>query len=78
MATLLGIRKDNVEAEIAAMVSEGMLRAKINRMEGTVLFQQEGANRELLVDDWNSDVKSLMKLMEDTCYLVNRQLPSKA
>lgn len=78
MSTLLGIRKDNVEAEIADMVSQHMLRAKINRLEGVVHFKQEANSlRETLVDNWNSDIKSLLTLVEDTCYLVNRQVAKK-
>ena len=73
LSKLIGVQDDRAEAEIGDMVVNKRIQAKINRLAWEVTFkkQNQGANEKL--GDWNSDIKSLLDKVEQTCHLINRE-----
>jgi len=66
----MGVGVERCEHEIADMVYNKSLIAKINRLEGVVVFKKtETVNEQL--NTWNSDIRSLLGKIEETCHLIN-------
>lgn len=72
LAELCNVKAELVETEIADMVCNGLLRAKIDRIVGIVDFRRQMQPHDYL-NDWSSDIKSLLVLTEETCHLINRE-----
>ena len=68
----MGVSQELAEKEIGDMVVNKRLSAKINRMQGVVVFQQARLATELL-NDWNYDVRHMLDKIENTCHLINRE-----
>ena len=64
--------EDEVENELADMVVNNYLFAKINRIEKIVNFRQKTDYHNVL-DDFNYDMNNLMKKIEETCHLINKE-----
>ena len=64
--------EDEVEGELADMVVNNYLFAKINRIEKIVNFRQKTDYHNVL-DDFNYDMNNLMKKIEETCHLINKE-----
>ena len=65
-------QEDEVESELADMVVNNYLFAKINRIEKIVNFRQKTDYHNVL-DDFNYDMNNLMKKIEETCHLINKE-----
>ena len=63
---------ERAEHEIADMVVNGRIVAKINRMEGIVNFQKKKFVNDVL-NDWRGDINELLGKIEETCHLINRE-----
>ena len=63
---------DEIEKEIADMVVNNYIYAKINRIEKIVNFRQKTDYHNVL-DDFNYDMNNLMKKIEETCHLINKE-----
>ena len=72
MSQLIGVGVDRCELEIADMVVKKSLHAKINRIEGIVTFKKQ-AFVDSSLNEWNSDINSLLGKIEETCHLINRE-----
>eukprot|EP00826_Nyctotherus_ovalis_P047436 TRINITY_DN5455_c0_g1_i5.p1 TRINITY_DN5455_c0_g1~~TRINITY_DN5455_c0_g1_i5.p1 ORF type:complete len:303 (-),score=136.61 TRINITY_DN5455_c0_g1_i5:63-971(-) len=72
LAVLNNISPEFLEEEISALVCEGLLRAKIDRISGVVDFRRQMQPHDYM-NDWSGDVKSLLGLVEETCHLINRE-----
>mmetsp|Transcript_15176 Transcript_15176/g.11035 ORF Transcript_15176/g.11035 Transcript_15176/m.11035 type:complete len:105 (-) Transcript_15176:27-341(-) len=72
LAHLVGVGEDRAEAEIGDMVVNNRLHAKINRMQGIVVFQKSKFTNDIL-NDWNHDIRTLLDKIEQTCHLINRE-----
>ena len=59
LSSLIGVGVDRCEHEIADMVVNKAIVAKINRIEGIVTFKKKPTTNGVL-NDWNSDIKSLL------------------
>ena len=64
--------EEEVESELADMVVNNYLFAKINRIEKIVNFRQKTDYHNVL-DDFNYDMNNLMKKIEETCHLINKE-----
>lgn len=79
MAQLVGVAADLAEKELCDMVVKKTgVAAKINRMQGIVVFKrggdgalQKSANEAL--NEWNFDVREMLDKIEQTCHLINRE-----
>lgn len=63
---------DRTEHEIADMVIHKRIYAKIDRIKGVVTFKKEKFVNDSL-NDWNSDIKSMLRKVETTCHLIHRE-----
>uniref|UniRef100_A0A7S2S703 PCI domain-containing protein n=1 Tax=Eucampia antarctica TaxID=49252 RepID=A0A7S2S703_9STRA len=72
LAQLLGLSPDELEREIANMVSNGDVYAKIDRPCDIIRFAQK-KTPEAVLSDWASDVSSLLNLVESTTHLINKE-----
>ena len=72
LAELNNASVEFVETEIADMVCNGLLRAKIDRIMGIVDFRRQTQPHDIM-NDWSSDIKTLLNLVEETCHLINRE-----
>ncbi len=68
----MGVGIDRAEAEIGDMVVNKRLTAKINRMQGVVVFSKSKFTNDIL-NDWNYDIRNLLDKIEQTCHLINRE-----
>lgn len=70
MSNLLQLSIDETEKVLRDMVTYDRLGAKINRPEGWVrFFKNEGAP----LDNWGSDVLSLLQKMENSSHIIHRE-----
>ncbi|OQR83534.1 26S proteasome non-ATPase regulatory subunit 12 [Achlya hypogyna] len=72
LAAMLGLSEDAAEARISALVSAGSIYAKIDRPAKVVGFQKPQSPEELLTN-WSSDISELLRLVETTCHLINKE-----
>lgn len=72
LALLLGLNTDETEKQLAALVSDGALLAKIDRPTALVTFAPKVSAEETL-SDWASDIGQLLTLVEHTCHLINKE-----
>lgn len=72
LAQLLGLEPSELEKEIAHMVSEGEVYAKIDRPNDVIRFAQK-KSPEAVLSSWASDVSSLLDLVESTTHLINKE-----
>jgi 26S proteasome regulatory subunit N5 len=73
LAQLLRLAPDRLEREIAIMVSEGSIYAKIDRPKDIVRFAAS-KNPEAVLTDWASDIDELLHLVETTTHLINKEV----
>ena len=70
---LLGIPQSPLEAELGAMVSGGVLHARIDRPLGVVTFAPTRSAAEHL-SDWSADLSTLLGKVERTTHLINKEV----
>ena len=54
------------------MVNKKQVYAKIDRPKGIVVFSQPKTPNALL-NDWSSDISSLLTMLEGTCHLIHKE-----
>lgn len=72
LSPLIGVGIDRTEQEIADMVINKRIVAKINRIDGIVKFGKKEFTNDTL-NTWNYDIKSLLSKIDTTCHLINRE-----
>lgn len=72
LSTLVGVSQDRAEAEIGDMVVNKRVSAKINRMQGIVVFSKSKFTNDIL-NEWNYDIRTMLSKVEQTCHLINRE-----
>lgn len=73
LSKLIGVPDERAETEICDMVCNKRIQAKINRLAREVTFKKKNRNVEGMLGDWNSDVKTMLDKIEETCHLINRE-----
>jgi 26S proteasome regulatory subunit N5 len=63
---------DELESELADMVVNDYIFAKINRIEKTVNFQKKKDHHDVL-DELNYDLNTMLKGLENTTHLINKE-----
>ena len=63
---------DEIETEIADMVVNNYLYARINRIEQIVNFRKSTDHHDVL-DSFNYDMDNMLKKIEETCHLINKE-----
>lgn len=72
LAQLLGLDVNRLEQEIASMVSDGSVYAKIDRPKDIVRFAA-AKNPEAILSDWAADIDKLLHMVETTTHLINKE-----
>lgn len=72
LAELLSLDADATEDFLSELVSSKQLYAKIDRKEGIITFTRKQTANTLL-NEWSSDIGSLLGLVEKTCHLINKE-----
>lgn len=72
LSPLIGVGIDRTEQEIADMVINNRIVAKINRLDGIVKFGKKEFVNDTL-NNWNHDIKELLSKIDTTCHLINRE-----
>jgi len=62
-----------VEAELGDMVVNKRIKARINRLEGVVTFQQRKQFTNERLGNWNKSVAEILDKVEQTCHFINRE-----
>lgn len=72
LAELLGLEPARLEKEVASMVSDGSVYAKIDRPADIVRFEEKQSPEEVLTG-WASDIDKLLHLVETTAHLIHKE-----
>jgi len=72
LASLLGLDIATMESQLCDMVSAKQVYARIDRPKGIVNFAAPKTPNELL-NDWSTDISTLLKMLESTCHLVHKE-----
>lgn len=72
LAQLLQLNPARLEKEIAGMVSDGSVYAKIDRPKDIVRFEAP-QTPESILSDWASDIDKLLHLVETTTHLIHKE-----
>ena len=71
-AELLDLGAEEAESKVAEMVTQGLVWAKIDQMEGTVAFTKRKEVNETL-NDWSGNIGKLVDKLEKVTFLVNKE-----
>eukprot|EP01097_Dermamoeba_algensis_P004074 TRINITY_DN2720_c0_g1_i1.p1 TRINITY_DN2720_c0_g1~~TRINITY_DN2720_c0_g1_i1.p1 ORF type:complete len:445 (-),score=132.89 TRINITY_DN2720_c0_g1_i1:193-1527(-) len=69
---LLDLNQESTEKFLSELVTAHAVYAKIDRPKGVVVFNKPLEAAEVL-NEWSSNVTSLLDLMEKTCHLIQRE-----
>jgi 26S proteasome regulatory subunit N5 len=72
LAQLLQLEPARLESEIAGMVSDGSVYAKIDRPKDIVRFSAS-KTPESILSDWSGDIDKLLHLVETTTHLIHKE-----
>ncbi len=72
IATMVGTKASEVETELADMVINNYIYAKINRINSTVNFRRKQDSGDKL-DDLNYDLNKMLEKIENTCHLIHKE-----
>lgn len=72
LAHLLDLDIPETEKHLSKLVVNKSVYARINRLDGVVVFRKSQTPSEVL-NNWSSDVESLLKIVENTCHLIQRE-----
>ena len=72
ISQMTSVPNDEIEAELADMVVNNYIFAKINRIEKIVNFRKKTDHHDVL-DNFNYDMDNMLKKIEETCHLINKE-----
>jgi 26S proteasome regulatory subunit N5 len=72
MSEMTSVPVDEIENEIADMVVNNYIFARINRIEKIVNFRKKTDHHDVL-DNFNYDMDNMLKKIEETCHLINKE-----
>lgn len=73
LSKLIGVPEERAEQELCDMVVNKRIAAKINRLEWQVTFKKANKSTEGVLENWNTDIRTLLDKVEQTCHLINRE-----
>eukprot|EP01027_Heterolobosea_sp_BB2_P028110 GEZU01044044.1.p1 GENE.GEZU01044044.1~~GEZU01044044.1.p1 ORF type:complete len:446 (-),score=167.70 GEZU01044044.1:104-1441(-) len=72
LAELLHLDQLQAEKFVSDSVTDKMIYAKIDRIDGVVNFSKPKDHTDVL-NDWSSDITQLLGLVEKSCHLINKE-----
>lgn len=76
MSELLNMSEEITEETLADLISSGIVSAKIDRLEGKVIFVKndlEHCDEHVLLNQWSSQVDSLLTLLVKTNHMISKE-----
>jgi len=77
LAQLMDLSIEDAEINISELVVSKSIYAKIDRPKGVVCFIKPQHPNDLL-NDWSSNISTLLDLVENTCHLIHRETMVRA
>lgn len=65
------------ELEICDMIVNGVVNAKINRLDGIVVFHKGQKKTNDQMQEWNTNIETTLAKIEYTCQLIEREKSTK-
>ena len=72
ISEMTSVSIEEIESELADMVVNNYIYAKINRIENIVNFQKKIEHHDVL-DELNYDLRKMLEGLEQTCHLINKE-----
>ena len=72
ISEMTSVSIEEIESELADMVVNNYIYAKINRIENIVNFQKKIEHHDVL-DELNYDLGKMLEGLEQTCHLINKE-----
>lgn len=72
LASLLSLNEKETELHLGRMVVAGAVYAKIDRPHGIVSFRKAQTPSDQL-NQWGNDIDALLKIVENSCHLIERE-----
>jgi len=72
LSQLLSLDIKETEKHVSRLVVKGSVFAKIDRPHGIITFKKSEAPSDVL-NKWSSDIESLLKIVENSCHLIQRE-----
>jgi len=72
LAALLELDIGKMEEQLCEMVTKKQVYAKIDRPNGICVFAKP-KDPNALLNDWSSDISSLLNMLEGTCHLIHKE-----
>ena len=72
ISEMTSVPEDEIENEIADMVVNNYIFARVNRIEKIVNFRKKTDYHDEL-DNYNYDMDNMLKKIEETCHLINKE-----
>lgn len=72
LSVLLQMEPDEMEKELSEMVTSGAIFARIDRLDGIVVFKRPQHPNDLL-NDWSGNISKLLNLVESTCHQIRKE-----
>ena len=72
ISKMTNVPNDEIENELADMVVNNYIFARINRIEKIVNFRKKTDHHDVL-DNFNYDMDNMLKKIEETCHLINKE-----
>ena len=72
ISKMTNVPNDEIESELADMVVNNYIFARINRIEKIVNFRKKTDHHDVL-DNFNYDMDNMLKKIEETCHLINKE-----
>jgi len=72
IAQLVGVDNNLAESELCEMINNKLVYAKINRLDGVIIFKQKKNENEFL-NEWRFDVHKILDLVDSSSNLINRE-----
>lgn len=73
LTQLLDLNEKDTEEFLSKLVVTKTIYARIDRIAGIINFQPKRDANQIL-NDWSSDINSLLNLIEKTCHLISKEV----
>lgn len=72
-ATFLGVKIEEMEERLSKAVTEGMIFARIDRLDQIIRFKEKETSNSIL-NDWRQNIDSLLDLVDRTCHQITKEV----
>eukprot|EP01084_Bolivina_argentea_P226032 381877_1 len=73
LSQFLTINIDKTEEYVSKMVTDKIIFARINRLDGIIRFKQKETSNKIL-NAWKSDTDKLLDLVDLTCHQIHKEM----